>query len=454
MKNDISTFSSSYESRVQTSARVNAVSEMNALCPLNKKSEAKKSPQKRRGTELDFLVQSLGKRKRVSFGGQLSPELFDKRLPPNSPLKKGAIPARLSMPFGNSPRAVLKKAAELSQSVIQGSFERKQYEKIVSRQADSHSAPQKQQFISDPHVTSQPSESEETTTQEMPMNSLFSEVKKTVSSATSSLRSKPCTPRRSSTRGKSGVMGTIHSKRRSGASEANLMVAKSWAEVVKQGIPKLQLKSASKQGFKTRSVKKVASKSSKKNSSLKTPKRKISGHFTTGHANSPAPIVIGKAHTGILNITAQVPKVVINYPLKKHCDLNESFTGLAEMFCSPSDGKQKSFIPETQISEIHSSEVFEKKSVLDVNISSQRAHNQDIISPALEEVSQIPIHDNLVVSLNERNIMGMEEEKLQQESEPVRQLLEIKRLLKTTKERSEPPEVLSGVKRLLKTPKQ
>uniref|UniRef100_A0A8C7E746 PP1-binding domain-containing protein n=1 Tax=Naja naja TaxID=35670 RepID=A0A8C7E746_NAJNA len=447
MKNDIPTFSSSYESRIQASAKVNAVSEMNVLCPLNKKSEAKKSPQKRRATELDFQVQSLGKRKRVSFGGQLSPELFDKRLPPNSPLKKGAIPARLSMPFGNSPRAVLKKAAELSQSVIQGSFERKQYEKMVSRQADSHSAPQRQQCTSDPHVTSQPSESEETTTQEMHMNSLFSEVKNTVSSVTSSLRrSKPCTPRRSSTRGKSGVMGTIHSKRRS--------VVKSWAEVVKQGIPKLQLKSASKQEVKTRSMKKVASKSSKKNNSLKTPKRKISGHFTTGHANSPAPIVIGKAHTGILNITAQVPKVVINYPLKKHCDLNESFTGLAEMFCSPPDGKQKSFIPETQISEINASEVFEKKSVLDINISSQRAHNQDIISPALEEVSQIPIHDNLMVSLNDRNIMGMEEEKLQQESEPVRQLLEIKRLLKTTKERSEPVEVLSGDKRLLRTPKE
>ncbi|ETE65824.1 Antigen KI-67, partial [Ophiophagus hannah] len=370
-------------------------------------SEAKKSPQKRRGTELDFLVQSLGKRKRVSFGGQLSPELFDKRLPPNSPLKKGAIPARLSMPFGNSPRAVLKKAEELSQSVIQGSFERKQYEKIVSGQADSHSAPQRQQCISDPHVASQPSESEETTTQEMHMNSLFSEVKKTVSSATSSLRrSKPCTPRRSSTRGKSGVMGTIYSKRRSGASEANLMADHCLILAIPSDLADILEKLLSLE----------------KNNSLKTPKRKISGHFTTGHANSPAPIVIGKAHTGILNITAQVPKVVINYPLKKHCDLNESFT--------------------------------EKKSVLDVNISSQRAHNQDVISPALEEVSQIPIHDNLMVSLNERNIMGMEEEKLQQESEPVRQLLEIKRLLKTTKERSEPVEVLSGDKRLLRTTKE
>ncbi|XP_058044707.1 proliferation marker protein Ki-67 [Ahaetulla prasina] len=455
MKNDTPTFSS-YESRVLTSATVNAVAEMNVLCLLNKKSDAKKSPQKRRGTELDFLVQSLGKRKRVSFGGQLSPELFDKRLPPNSPLKKGAIPARLSMPFGNSPRAVLKKAAELRQSVTQGSLERKQYENIVSKQADSHSVPQRQQCIADPHVASQSSQGEGTTTQEMHMNSLFSEVKKTVSNDTSSLRrSKPCTLRRSSIRRKSGTMGTIHSKRRSGASEANLMVVKSWAEVVKQGVPKAQLKSASKQVFKTRSMKRVASKSSKNNNLLKTPKRKISGHFSTGHANSPASIVIGKAHTGILNITAQVPKVVINYPLKKHCDLNESFTGLAEMFCSPPNGKQESFVPETQISEINASEEFEKKSVLDFNTSSQkRAYNQDVISPALEEVSQIPIHDDLIVSLNERNIMGTEEENLQQESEPVRQSLDIKRLLKTTKEKSESDEMLSGVKRLLRTPKR
>ncbi|KAK9400763.1 antigen KI-67 [Crotalus adamanteus] len=440
-----------FETCSSRKTKVNAAFEINLLCPLNNKSEAKKSPQKRRSKELNFLVQPLGKRKRVSFGGQLSPELFDKRLPPNSPLKKGAIPARLSMPYGNSPRAVLKRVAELRQSVIQGSFERKQYENSVPKQAAS-------QCVSDPHVASLSSEGEETTTQEMHANSLFSEVKQTVSNTTSSLRrSKACTPRRSSIRGKSGAMDTIHSKRRSGASEANLMVAKSWAEVVKQGVPKLQLKSASKQGFKTRSMKNVASKSSKNNNLAKTPKRKISGHFSTGHANSPAPIVIGKAHSGILNVTAQVPKVVINYPLKQHCDLNDSFTGLAEMFCSPSNAKQKSFVPETQITrpEMNASEESEKKSVLDFKISSQKiAYDQDVISPALEEVSQVSIHDNLMISLNERNIMGMEEKKLQQEPEPVRQLLEIKRLLKTPKEKPEPVDVLSGVKRLLRTPKQ
>lgn len=67
-------------------------------------------------------------------------------------------------------------------------------------------------------------------------------------------------------------------------------------------------------------------------SMLKTPIRKVKGHFTTGHANSPAPIVIGKAHTSIVNAAVQVPKVMINYPLKKHDDLNESFTGKLLVF--------------------------------------------------------------------------------------------------------------------------
>ncbi|NWV23325.1 KI67 protein, partial [Origma solitaria] len=73
--------------------------------------KTKRISQKRKSGEM--LPQTLGKRKRVSFGGHLSPELFDKSLPPNSPLKKGALPARLSLPYGNSPRAVLKKAQGL-----------------------------------------------------------------------------------------------------------------------------------------------------------------------------------------------------------------------------------------------------------------------------------------------------------------------------------------------------
>ncbi|NWI59632.1 KI67 protein, partial [Calyptomena viridis] len=75
--------------------------------------KTKRMSQKRKSGELP--LQTLGKRKRVSFGGHLSPELFDKSLPPNSPLKKGALPARLSFPYGTPPRAVLKKAQGLKQ---------------------------------------------------------------------------------------------------------------------------------------------------------------------------------------------------------------------------------------------------------------------------------------------------------------------------------------------------
>uniref|UniRef100_A0A8C3AQQ3 PP1-binding domain-containing protein n=1 Tax=Cyclopterus lumpus TaxID=8103 RepID=A0A8C3AQQ3_CYCLU len=49
------------------------------------------------------------KKKRVCFGGPLSPEFFDKNLPPSTPLQKGSAPARAPTPGGMlQPRSVLK----------------------------------------------------------------------------------------------------------------------------------------------------------------------------------------------------------------------------------------------------------------------------------------------------------------------------------------------------------
>ncbi|XP_058864363.1 cell division cycle-associated protein 2 isoform X1 [Acipenser ruthenus] len=48
-------------------------------------------------------------RKRVRFGGLLSPELFDRTLPPNTPLCRGQTPACLTPSAGSRPRSVLKK---------------------------------------------------------------------------------------------------------------------------------------------------------------------------------------------------------------------------------------------------------------------------------------------------------------------------------------------------------
>lgn len=53
------------------------------------------SSKKRKSGELAAdLPLPKSKKKRVSFGINLSPELFDKRLPPDSPLRRGAAPRR------------------------------------------------------------------------------------------------------------------------------------------------------------------------------------------------------------------------------------------------------------------------------------------------------------------------------------------------------------------------
>lgn len=50
------------------------------------------------------------KKKRISFGPQLSPEMFDKKLPPMTPVRKGTTPRRLSEPIQvDSPKSLLKR---------------------------------------------------------------------------------------------------------------------------------------------------------------------------------------------------------------------------------------------------------------------------------------------------------------------------------------------------------
>ena len=100
----------------RTSATVLEVDE-SALTPKNvspKKSTPKSAIQQKENTPENELLpgtpsilktkpstarRESGK-KRVSFGGDLSPELFDKTLPPSTPLRKGTSPARrLSEPL-------------------------------------------------------------------------------------------------------------------------------------------------------------------------------------------------------------------------------------------------------------------------------------------------------------------------------------------------------------------
>lgn len=62
-------------------------------------------------------------------------------------------------------------------------------------------------------------------------------------------------------------------------------------------------------------------------SPLQTPERKIKGHVSTGHAESPATIVVGRAYSTTVRTAGRVPKVVKNPILKLNMNMDESFTG-------------------------------------------------------------------------------------------------------------------------------
>ncbi|XP_071896318.1 uncharacterized protein [Anas platyrhynchos] len=111
-------------------------------------------------------------------------------------------------------------------------------------------------------------------------------------------------------------------------------VAKSWAEVVKLGVARPQAKAVKKRAPKQRPMKKTTQ-------SPKAPERKIKGHFSTGHAESPATVVVGRAHSTTGRIAGQVLKVVKNPILKQNLNMDESFTGLAEMFKTPENTSGK-----------------------------------------------------------------------------------------------------------------
>ncbi|XP_043407928.1 proliferation marker protein Ki-67 [Chelonia mydas] len=506
-----------------------------------KSGETKRLPQKRKSGELELLHQPFGKRKRVSFGGHLSPELFDKSLPPNSPLRRGAIPARLSLPFGNSPRAVLKKGQGFKRLVIKDLSEHLQRQKssqrnLPARRSPAPSPPAKRSPAASPPALKKASPK---LTANSPSNTPYTKGRFSVSHiSTPSPTSKeqgtaatevkeserdftgvetpesfhinqehqmsvPTTPKqlirrsirfsakRTPMKRRSDAVETIHSKRRSGASKANLLVAKSWAEVVKLGVARPQVKAVKKCVLKGKSAKKLTK-------SPKTPARKVKGHFSTGHADSPATIVIGKAHTTTVKLVGQAPRVVKNCALKQNMDINESFTGMTEMFRTPVNENQKSpslsaahktdltpSCAKAEGSEVHTPEESGEMVISPLStsgMSQQRKDSQDVVSRFLRlekspnsafvaaKLKQTPKKERTVLEekVEMSNPLVMPEKHItevtvrakrlvktpKQKIKPVEALSGVKRLLRTPKQKTEPVEALSGVKRLLRTPKQ
>ncbi|XP_064320459.1 proliferation marker protein Ki-67 isoform X2 [Phalacrocorax carbo] len=471
----------------------------------------------------DLVLQPLGKRKRVSFGGHLSPELFDKSLPPNSPLKKGAIPVRLSLPFGNSPRAVLKKAQGLRHFSVQELSEDLQKEKMSPKNLPTQKspgasspasgratpkltsgalAPYTKGRFSISHVTTQlpvaeekDDVAEEINTKEengaqvkTPKPSCINQDEKTSFTAKPDklTRSAQLALKVTPMKRRSGAVAVINAKRRSGASSANLLVAKSWAEVVKLGVARPQAKAVKKSVRKQRSLK-------QKIRSPKTPENKIRGPFSTGHAESPATIVVGRAYSTRVRTAGQVPKVVKNPILKLNMNMDESFTGMTEMFQTPEEKSGKTlplaavqkadFTPtctEAEISELHTPEESGEMMVSPLNSSDTSEQKQDspgishllrekgslkstfdAISTKTPEKRKAMLEESSVDSLSiiletqaSRVKSGSKRRTPKQKLEPAEVVSGIKQLFRTPEQRSEPVEALSGIKQLLRTPKQ
>ncbi|RMC11251.1 hypothetical protein DUI87_11369 [Hirundo rustica rustica] len=474
--------------------------------------KTKRISQKRKSGEA--LPQTLGKRKRVSFGGQLSPELFDKSLPPNSPLKRGALPARRSLPNGNSPRAVLKKAQVLKHLIDQE--EKKSPKNSPAQQSPGASSPvsrkatpqipagspapfRKGRFsISRPPTPFPIAEEKDAGTEDMDPEGKSGVQRKTPESAPATRDAKASAAvtaaktargaqlgvKGSAMKSRCGAVAVISAKRRSGASSANLLVAKSWAEVVKLGVARPQSKPAKKSVRKGRALK-------RRNHPPKTPEKKIKDDFSTGHAESPATIVVGRAYSTTVRSAGHVPKVVKNPKLKLNMDMDESFTGMPEVFRTPENpggetfplaaAQDADFTPPWSagdISDLHTPEESGEMMVSPLNnldASEQKQESPGIFcflreesSPSMfdETATKTPekreaVHDDSVDSLaiipeKPASLVksGRKRRTPKQKLEPVEVKSGKRKILRTPEQKVEAGEVLSGIKRLMKTPRQ
>ncbi|KAF0881113.1 KI67 protein, partial [Crocuta crocuta] len=290
------------------------------------------------------------KRRRVSFGGRLKPELFDENLPPNTPLKRGETPRRSLV--SHTPPVLKKIIKERPQP--SGREDSSGLRPEVTTQPQLAGSPARDPTgtppgASDPRRGS-PKASSVSSGGKSPHQA---DVPKRGGRRSGNLLSK----RASVDRSQHEILQMIFSKRRSGASEANLIgecclrclrvrflaggtlgtfqhlflltVAKSWADVVKLGAKQTQAK-AVKHGPQRQL--------SRRPRKANTPKKPVSGipnQFSTGHANSPCTIIIGKAHLEKVNVPARPYRMLNDFVINKKMDFSEDLSGLTEMFRTP-----------------------------------------------------------------------------------------------------------------------
>ncbi|XP_035883427.1 proliferation marker protein Ki-67 [Phyllostomus discolor] len=270
------------------------------------------------------------KTRRVSFGGHLRPELFDENLPPNTPLKRGETPTKRRSLVPHAP-AVLKKIIK-GQPQESGKGDSSEIRLEVTTQDVSASSP-----AGRPTRSSSGANDGRRRSSKPPAWSGSQSPRQTEAPKRGGRRSSGGAPaqRAAAERGQQGLLQMIQSRRRSGASEANLIVAKSWADIVKLSAKQTQAK-AVKRG--------PPRQPSKRQRRAKTPKKpagRVYSEFSTGHANSPCTIVIGKAHVEKVTVPARPYRMLNNLVFDKKIDFNEDLSGLTEMFKTPAKEKPK-----------------------------------------------------------------------------------------------------------------
>nr|XP_046233148.1 proliferation marker protein Ki-67 isoform X3 [Scatophagus argus] len=282
--------------------------------------------------------------------------------------------------------------------------------------------------------------------------------------------------------------------RKSGISRASLKALKSFADTVKFGQTKAQVAAPAKKPVLIKTKKKAVPKP-------QTPARKLKDYVSTGHANSPVTIVVGRAHKQkVEHPTGAAPQLVTNMAvLKRNMKMDEDLTGISEMYKTPISERQKrSVISEDcaikssvgslgtsmmEPSVLNTPEEPGEMVVSPLSVSSivkarsysseavQRLFNGDQESSFISDMPASETHsDSSEQQSNDLTVTTSTTPKQKpelpdcltgvrrimktprQQAEPVEDLRG--RLLKTPKQKIEQQECLTGVKRIMKTPRQ
>ncbi|CAB1337911.1 unnamed protein product [Coregonus sp. 'balchen'] len=486
--------------------------ELEVTTPTNvKQSSAKKRKSGDLKTELST---PLGKRKRVSFGGHLEPELFDKCLPPDSPLRKGATPGRRSLCVPKMKRPLLRRASaiglikEHEQSAPENPKVKGSPGKIVSPKTPSPAksppkaspktpSPAKKTpnaktpspgKVKTPSARRKSPLKDESQTPKAGMTPVslqsanttptvqrrFSVSRISTSSPTADQDSVPQTPvtvtlrvplRRTSmkstskTTEKSTMKNTLQViRRRSGVPRASMKVVSSWADIVKFGQTKAQAVIPTKK------------------TSIRTPARKLIGHVSTGHADSPVTIVVGKAHKlKVSQPCGAAPKLVHNIALlKKNMTMDEDLSGVAEMFKTPA--KQRKSVANVQ-SALKTPQRVQSTSMIESVMETPEATGEMVVSPLVVSTAKRGVYNSdavirLLRDYQESSFItanATQEEADDSCSKPS-EIPALERSCEESKEEQQPesktaistliqkkpeqPDYLTGVKRIMKTPRQ